>query len=54
MATKPISQCLQDEVNSVIDKYRDEGITISETVGVLEIIKMDLYNEQAEDAAEEF
>ncbi len=54
MAIKPIAQCLQDNINKVIDKYRDEGLTFSEAVGVLEIVKMDLYSEQAEDAAEEF
>lgn len=45
MSTKPLVQCLQDEISTAIDKYRDEGITTAEAIGVLEIIKIGVYDE---------
>lgn len=54
MATKPIAQSFVDEVSEVVDKYRESGVTLVETIGGLEIVKLDLYNEQTEDAAEKF
>ena len=46
---KPLVQHLQDDINAVIDKYRDEGVTVAETIGALEITKLDLFQEQLDD-----
>ena len=54
MATKPIAQSFVDEISKIVDKYRESGITLAETIGGLEIVKLDLYNERTEEAAEEF
>jgi len=43
---KPIIQCFQDELNVVINTYRDEGLTLGEAVGALELVKLDLWKEQ--------
>jgi hypothetical protein len=51
---KPIIQQFQDELSAVVDKYRDQGITLGESVGAIELVKLDLWNEQTEDAAEEY
>ena len=49
MSSKPIVQCLSDEVERVVDKYRGEGITFAEMVGVLELIKCDIIKEAQDD-----
>jgi len=43
---KPLVQQFQDDINAVIDKYRDEGLTVSEAVGAIELSKLDLWHEQ--------
>lgn len=53
MSTKPIGQAFVDDVDAIVEKYRESGITLAETIGGLEIIKLDLYNEKLEDAAED-
>lgn len=47
MPEKPLVQQFQDEIQAVVDKYKSEGIslTLSEAVGALELVKMDLYSE---------
>ena len=50
---KPIIQQFQDELSKVVDKYRDQGITLGESIGAIELVKLDLWNEQTEDAAED-
>ena len=50
--SKPLSQQFQDEINEVIKKYCDQGITNCEAIGVLEIIKIDLW-ESLQERAEE-
>jgi hypothetical protein len=42
---KPLVQQFQDDLSSVIDNYRDQGLTLSESIGTLELIKLDLWNE---------
>ena len=42
---KPLIQYLQDDLSAVIDKYRDEGVTVAETIGAMEITKLDLFQE---------
>jgi hypothetical protein len=50
---KPIIQQFQDELSSVVDRYRDQGITLGESIGAIELVKLDLWNERVEDAAED-
>jgi hypothetical protein len=45
MSKKPIIQQFTDDVNKVIDKYRDTGITIGEIIGAFEIAQLDLLAE---------
>lgn len=49
MAIPPLVQQFQDEINGVIDKYRDEGLTLSEAIGAIELTKLDLWHEAQED-----
>ena len=48
MSTRPIIQSFQDNLNIFIDGYREQGITLSEAIGALEIVKLDLWFEQKE------
>lgn len=48
MAIQPIIQQFQDDVNLLIDKYRDQGITLGEVIGALELIKLDVWFDQKE------
>ena len=52
--SKPLAQQFQDDINSVIDKYRDEGLTVCEAIGVIELSKLDLWNGQKEDQKSEW
>jgi hypothetical protein len=45
MDGKPLIHSFEDEVNAVIDKYRDQGITFGEAIGVLETVKLNLWHE---------
>jgi len=49
MSTKPLITMFHDDLNAVVDKYRDQGLTIGEGIGVLEIVKLDLWHETRED-----
>ena len=48
----PLIQLFQDEINKVVDKYRDEGLTLGEAIGALELVKLDLYSETNEEEEE--
>ena len=52
MSQKPISQQLQDEINSVIKKHTYGELTFAEAIGVLEIVKMDLWISQNDENQE--
>jgi hypothetical protein len=39
MSSKPIVQCFTDDLQKVVDKYRDSGLTVAEAVGGVELIK---------------
>lgn len=49
MDAEPICHQFQNEINAVIDRYRDQGLTFGEAVGVLETVKLDLWFEQHND-----
>ena len=42
---KPLIEHLQDDLTEVIDKYREEGMTLGEVIGTLEIVKLNLWHE---------
>ena len=45
MDGKPLVNQFIEDINSVIDKYRDQGLMVSETIGAIEMVKLDIYNE---------
>jgi hypothetical protein len=49
---KPIIQQFQDDICSVVDRYRDNGLTIWEAIGAIELIKLDLWSEHNEEEDE--
>jgi len=53
MANKPVVQHMIDELVSVVDKYRCEGISYCEVIGCLEIISRDIYIELTSDEEED-
>ena len=38
MSSKPVVQCLADELTEVVDKYCELGVTVAETIGALELV----------------
>jgi hypothetical protein len=48
---KSIVQQFQDDITAVVDKYRDQGLSLGESIGAIELVKLDLWREQTEDAA---
>lgn len=48
MSNSPLIDKFQDEVNGVIQKYNDQGLTLGEAIGVLEIVKLDMWQAQKE------
>lgn len=49
---KPIAQQFKDDLQTVVDKYYDQGITLSEAIGAIELLKLDLWREQTEEPPE--
>ncbi len=45
----PIMHQFQDELNAVLDKFRDQGLTYGEALGAIETFKLDLWMEQQDD-----
>ena len=43
---KPLIQQFQDDLDEVVDKYREQGLTLGESIGAIEIVKLDLWREQ--------
>jgi hypothetical protein len=46
---KPIIDQFKDDLEAVVDRYRDQGITLGESVGAIELLKLDLWREQTEE-----
>ena len=46
--TKPLVAQFEDDINIVIDKYREQGLTIAEFVGTIETVKIEAYLGQRE------
>jgi hypothetical protein len=49
---KPLIQQFQDDLCCVIDKFRDQGLTVGESIGAIELLKLDLWQEQNEEDVE--
>lgn len=47
--TPPLLDLFQEELNNVIDKYRDQGLTVGEAVGAMEMTKLDLWMENQDE-----
>ena len=45
MASKSVIQHLVDDINSVIDKYRNSGLSVGETIGAFQMAILDIYHE---------
>ncbi len=42
---EPLISLFQKDLGAVVNKYRDQGLTVGEAVGAFEIVKLDLYFE---------
>jgi len=47
MAEKPLQQQFQDDIDKVVDKYRDQGLTVGGAVGVLIMVALDVRDNAA-------
>ena len=52
MSQPPLIHKLEQELHAVIEKYNDSGMTLGETIGALECVKMHVYRDQIEDEDE--
>ena len=50
---KPMIQIFQDEIEAVVRRYYDQGLTLGEAVGALEVVKLDLWRNQRDEPDEE-
>ena len=54
MSTKPVVQCLSDELRTVIDKYAENcAISYAEAIGVLQMLQFDIYKTAMSDDEEQ-
>jgi hypothetical protein len=53
MDGKPIVMQFQDDIDSLVDKYRSQGVTLGEMIGTFEIVKLNLWNESIHEGEEE-
>jgi len=44
--SKSLVDCFQEEIELVIETYRKDGLKLGEAVGVIELVKLDLWNEE--------
>jgi len=49
MDGEPLISQFQNEIDAVIEKYNDSGLTLGETVGVLELCKLGVVKNSEED-----
>lgn len=43
----PMAMRFQEALDTVLDRFRDEGITLGEAIGTLEVVKLNLWRESA-------
>lgn len=53
MAAKPLIQQFQDDLNGILNKYREQGMTVGEAVGAIEIVKLNLWSEEFDEEGEQ-
>jgi len=53
MVVKPLVQCLQDDVEVVLRRYYDQGVSLAEVIGVLSIVQMNVYSLDVNDMYED-
>ena len=46
MDGKPLVEMFQEDLEEVIKKYSDQGLTLSEAIGAIEMVKLDLRDNQ--------
>lgn len=49
MDGKPLIQCLEDDIEHIIDQYVDQGLTVGEIIGTLELAKLAFWDSQCEE-----
>ena len=45
MSSAPIVELFVRDIDEVVDKYREQGITVAEVVGALELVKIGIVQE---------
>ena len=53
MAEAPIAQKFADELNELLEKFKDSGLSNAEAIGVLSIYHFNLMSQVREDARRE-
>lgn len=46
---EPLVSVFANELQAVVNKFRDEGLTVGEALGAIEILKLELWQDQRED-----
>jgi len=46
---RSVVDCFQQEIEVVLETYKKDGLKLGEAVGVLELVKLDLWKEQTEE-----
>lgn len=52
MSQAPLIHQLEQDLHKVIEKYNDSGMTLGETIGALECVKLHVYKDQTEEPEE--
>lgn len=47
---RSVVDCFQQEVEIVVETYKKDGLKLGEAIGALELVKLDLWKEQTEEA----
>ena len=47
---KPLIQHFQDDIEEVVKKYYDQGLSLGEAIGVLEIVKLGVWAINSDDS----
>lgn len=45
MSERPLIDCFQSDLEEVLDRYKDQGLTVGEVIGTLETVKLDAWRE---------
>jgi len=53
MSQSPLVYLFTEELNAVVDKYRDQGLTVAEAVGAIEVLKFGVIYDQIDENEDE-